>query len=516
MKRRYRRYFIMLELEDKNFSAFVNEETKGYAKVEIKNNQGLLSIYCQNIKNGSSGNRYQWYLINTKTDGEPIIAEIGPMEVDEKGQGEVVCEFDPENVKGSMEQMDNFNVLALVALDEDGKGKLYTPLVGYIDKERPGTDSWLYTLSKYLYVPLGRDAMVEEKMVPLHSPPEEVIEKMPEEVIESDVKEVTEEIIEEVKEEIAEEVIEEVKEEVMEEITEEAVEEVAEEIIEEIKEEVAEEVIEEVKEEAMEEIIEEVIEGIAKDAVEEGVAEKIAEEVKEKDTEEIIEKVIEETTEETTKKIEKDIAEEIAEKIAEKAEEKPIKEAEEKTEKIMEKDIKETRGNHEDGKFVSSKPEQRSMGTAEVKKDEYVVQVQKYIENSLKDFPKVEPFVDNLSNYIWWQIPYNTQTMYRSYMPFILYLDSLKESTDSHDSSMLQIVYIHQHHIFGISYDENKKAKYYAYGISGRNLPLEQPFESNKELIFWHPCNNVPVNIESQGYWILTIDPKTGDAIKYK
>ena len=39
--------------------------------------------------------------------------------------------------------------------------------------------------------------------------------------------------------------------------------------------------------------------------------------------------------------------------------------------------------------------------------------------------------------------------------------------------------------------------------------PTQQLFKSNKDLAYWHPCDNVR-SIESHGYWILTIDPKTG------
>jgi predicted transcriptional regulator of viral defense system len=60
------------------------------------------------------------------------------------------------------------------------------------------------------------------------------------------------------------------------------------------------------------------------------------------------------------------------------------------------------------------------------------------------------------------------------------------------------------------------RARYYAYGILGRNLSMEQPFELDEDFVYWHPCDNVPANIESYGYWILTIDPKTGDAVKCK
>ena len=465
MKRRYRRYFIMFELEDKSFGAHENEEAKGYAKIEIKNNQGLLSIYCQNLKSSSNGRRYMWYLINTKTDGAPIIVEIGPMEVDEKGKGEATCEFNPENVKESAEQIDNFDVLVSVARNEEGKGKLCTPLAGYMDKKRPGAGSWQYALSKYLYIPLDEEKMAGEEAAQYHKPAEEIMEEFAGEtaegviegIIESPVREITEEVVEESEKEIIEEAIEEI-------IIEEATGEAGKEIIGEITERAAEKITEEIVEESEKEIIEEVME-----------------ESEEEITEEIAEEVMEETSVEITKE--------------------------------DEKIVRETEKKHGDEKSAKPEIEQGDDSSTEIG-DDYEDQMQAYIENSLKDFLQIEPFVENLENYTWWQIPYDTQTMYRAYMPFISYLDSLKEFIDHNISKVAQIAYIHQHHIFGICYDENNKAKNYAYGILGRNLPLEQPFEVDEKLAYWHPCDNVPVNIESYGYWILTIDPKTGDAMQ--
>lgn len=398
--RRYRRFFTMFELEDKNFSIFTGEESRGYAKVEIKNSQGLLSIYCQGLKS-SNGNRYQWYLIDTKTDGEPTIVEIGPMEVDERGKGEKICEFNAANVKGSMIQIDDFNILALIAQNRDQEDKLYAPLVGYIDRERPDVSYWRYALGKYLHIPID-EGTTKEKMAQFYRPAKKVEEKP----------------VKETKKEITEEMIKEPVEEVIEEPAEE-------------EKEIEEKVIEEVTEEAPE-----------------GITEELAKEAEK----EVVEEAVKETAEEVTE-------------------------------------------------------------------DEYEIQMQAYIENSLKGFIEVEPFIENLKNYIWWQIPYDVQTMYRAYMPFISYLDSLREPMDQADyyvSRMAQIVYVHQHHIFGICYDTNNRARYYAYGILGRNLSMEQPFELDEDFVYWHPCDNVPANIESYGYWILTIDPKTGDAVKCK
>lgn len=442
--RRYRRFFVMFELEDKNFGILASEESRGYAKFEIRNNQGLLSIYCQSLKS-SNGNRYQWYLIDTKTDGAPTIVEIGSMEVDERGKGEITCEFNAGNVKGSTVQIDDFNILALIVQNKDEEDKLYAPLVGYIDKKRPDVSYWRYALAKYLHIPID-EGTAKEKTVQFYQPTKKIGEKP--------VAEVAEEITEEVAKEPVKEEAKEIEEKVVEKGIEEAVEEPVRETVEEI----------------------EIIEGAVK--------EKVADET----TEQIAEKTIEESVKETVK--------ETVEEIAEDAAEEPV---EEEAKEIEEEITGET--------------------TKEAIKDEYEIQMQAYIENSLKGFLEVEPFIDKLGNYVWWQIPYDVQTMYRAYMPFISYLDSLRKPMDQADyyvSRMAQIVYIHQHHIFGICYDENNRARYYAYGILGRNLSMEQPFELDEDFVYWHPCDNVPANIESYGYWILTIDPKTGDAVKCK
>lgn len=455
MKRRYRRYFIMLELEDKDSGILVGEETKGYAKVEIRNGQGLLSFYCQNLKSSSNDNKYLWYLINTRADGEPVIVEIGSMEVDEKGKGEATYEFDAENVNGSMEQIDNFDVLILVALNKSEKDKTYVPLVGYIDKKRPGAGVWRYALGKHLNVSLDKKMAKGKAKRPLRPT----------------IKEIAKEPEEEIKQEIAKDIQEEIVEETAEEI----------EIVESIAKEKA---IKEIEEKAPEGVVEEAEE--AEETAEEPMKE-ITEEAKEEATEEVAEEPIVEAVKDTT--------------------EETVEETEEETGKETEEEIRE-----KTGKEIG----QEDKDSVETEEDEYEAQMQAYIENSLKNFSRVKPFVEGLENYTWWQIPYSTYTMYRAYMPFISYLDSLKDPADHHVSRMLQIIYIHQHHIFGICYDQNNKAKHYAYGILGRNLFSEQPFELDRDLVYWHPCNNVPINIESYGYWILMIDPKTGDAIKHK
>ena len=43
MQRRYKRYFAMLESEDKGFEKSKDEKPNGYAKIEIKNATGRIN-----------------------------------------------------------------------------------------------------------------------------------------------------------------------------------------------------------------------------------------------------------------------------------------------------------------------------------------------------------------------------------------------------------------------------------------------------------------------------------------
>ena len=376
MERRYKRYFVMLEAEDKSFSIVQNQMPKGYGKMEIKNEQSTLSINCQNLKTGDRTRRYRWYLINTKKEGEPTIVEIGPMEVDEKGRGEMVWEFNTENVRGSMEGIDSFNVLVLVAQNKDDRKNLFIPLVGYMDKEK--STSWRYALEKHLYIPLKKEKVIEQENV-----------------------------------ELKEAVLDDVETEDNESLIEEAI--------------VA-------LEPQREDLLSEEEAHIYKEEFEENI----------------------ETSKEYI----------------------PISE-----------DVE------------------------DLFEESYTIQMQGYVENALKDFQKIHPFASNLRDYSWWQIPYNYQTIYRAYMPFILYVGSEKGSPNYHSSKMLQSIYFYKHHIFGILYDENNTATYYAYGIPGRNLPFEEPYEEDA-FTYWHPCDNNPWSINPEGYWIVLVDTKTGKIIK--
>ncbi|MBM7614758.1 hypothetical protein [Alkaliphilus hydrothermalis] len=136
MKRRYRRYFIIMENEDNGFEVSNNQKPKGHAKVEVSNDKGKMVLHCQNLKDLSEKRmRYRWYLVNTNKE-EPTVIDIGPMEVDENGKGEITWEFNGENVKATKEAIDDFNLLTMLVESIGDNKTIVAPLVGYIDKEK--------------------------------------------------------------------------------------------------------------------------------------------------------------------------------------------------------------------------------------------------------------------------------------------------------------------------------------------------------------------------------------------
>ncbi|MCC5911126.1 MAG: hypothetical protein JJT76_11885, partial [Clostridiaceae bacterium] len=137
MKRRYRRYFVMLEQEDKGFSLSKTDDPKGYGKIEVRNEKGTLSLYCQNLKKlEEKKERYRLYLISTEDKEESTVVDIGPIQVENNGKGEVIWEFNTENVKGFEKSIEDFDTIAVMVEPLEGSQRITAPLVGYIHKEK--------------------------------------------------------------------------------------------------------------------------------------------------------------------------------------------------------------------------------------------------------------------------------------------------------------------------------------------------------------------------------------------
>ncbi|MDF2522029.1 MAG: hypothetical protein K0R84_2657, partial [Clostridia bacterium] len=175
----YKRYFIILQEDDKGYEIASGKVPTGYAKIEIKNGRGKLTAYAQNIKNGDRAD-YHMLLV---APGKKAAVDMGRIMVDATGRGELNVEFDAENVMKSSMNIADFMVAAV----SSNNG---IPLSGYTGRDKM---QWKnnYTIINKTHDRIDKKLQqieevitpVQEKPVPVEIPveiPVEVPEQMPE------------------------------------------------------------------------------------------------------------------------------------------------------------------------------------------------------------------------------------------------------------------------------------------------------------------------------------------------
>ena len=135
-------------------------------------------------------------------------------------------------------------------------------------------------------------------------------------------------------------------------------------------------------------------------------------------------------------------------------------------------------------------------------------QMTNYILNILRFFPYVQPFKYNLRGYSWWQIEDDGTDSYKGFLPYFNYLMSadykypfLHNSTTCFDQ-----IKKYGHYLFGM-YKEKGETLYYIYAIPGRFNIEEYPFRGATGFNTWYE------SVEGMGYWLLYIDPMTGEIV---
>ncbi len=434
MQRKYRRFFVILENEELGNDR--NQQPKGHAKFEVRNDKGVLSLNCQNLKPFKERNvRYRWYLVNTNKD-EPTVVDVGPMEVDDNGKGELTWEFIADNVKASKNEIDSFNIIALL-VESIGEKKFFeAPLVGYIEKDNNKID-WRSMIEKKLY----GEFTVESKRAAVRKP--EIKKEEPFygfELKDSKPKEVK-------------------KPNPLEQISAKPLETKA-------------VPVESISAKPLE------IPAVKPPVT---LEQKIAEALKPIPVKEKTSLSFEEASDEMPRLLFKPATE---------VGHAPAIDINYHTPAIERPQTKET-----------------------AQKDT----VQVYVEGTLKMFPKAQPFEENLESYQWWQLPYNYQTMYRAYMPFIAYIEGMRYPNYyfpyQYPSEYQRLIYMHQHYIFGAAYDQDNGIKYYVYGIPGRRVITDQPYGGTTGFVYWHPCSRQPQEEPAHGYWLMHVDAATGRVV---
>ena len=69
------------------------------------------------------------------------------------------------------------------------------------------------------------------------------------------------------------------------------------------------------------------------------------------------------------------------------------------------------------------------------------------------------------------------------------------------------------HQLIGLQYDQNGAVKYLVHGIPGRFCLRDQPYGGATGYTYWHPLPGQQYKAGDYGYWLIHIDPVTGEVV---
>lgn len=130
-----------------------------------------------------------------------------------------------------------------------------------------------------------------------------------------------------------------------------------------------------------------------------------------------------------------------------------------------------------------------------------------YVLSILRYFPYVDPFSVALSGYNWWRIDYQIDD--KGFLPYFNYVTGDNNGRIYRSKTSItpvEMMAVHGHYIFGL-YNEGEDVKYFVYGVPGGFYKEEHPFNGATGFNTWFPGNEV------SGYWLMYIDPLTGEVI---
>jgi hypothetical protein len=136
-KRLYQRYFVILNQGDRGYGIPGGKEPTGYAKIEVRSNNGRMTALFQNLKQIDNNKGFYKVYMVSKSGGSVTPVKVGPVEVDQWGKGNVEWEFNPVDVGGSGLDIEKFNIVTLAYIPEplDKDISICFPLVGHLKKD---------------------------------------------------------------------------------------------------------------------------------------------------------------------------------------------------------------------------------------------------------------------------------------------------------------------------------------------------------------------------------------------
>lgn len=136
------RNFVILQEDERGYANSEDKTLSGYSKIEAKGDKCKISFYAQNLK--KDNDKYYMVLICSKKDIKQIV-NLGPLEVTDKGKGEVTKEFNVSNIAGLNLDFDKISGAAIVKMNNDSP---IFVMCGFLSGQQP-TDNWKgYTIIK--------------------------------------------------------------------------------------------------------------------------------------------------------------------------------------------------------------------------------------------------------------------------------------------------------------------------------------------------------------------------------
>lgn len=136
------RNFVILQEDERGYANSEDKTLSGYSKIEAKGDKCKISFYAQNLK--KDNDKYYMVLICSKKDIKQIV-NLGPLEVTDKGKGEVTKEFNVSNIARLNLDFDKISGAAIVKMNNDSP---IFVMCGFLNGQQP-TDNWKgYTIVK--------------------------------------------------------------------------------------------------------------------------------------------------------------------------------------------------------------------------------------------------------------------------------------------------------------------------------------------------------------------------------
>ncbi|MGI6776635.1 MAG: hypothetical protein ACOX7R_00980 [Acetivibrionales bacterium] len=139
------RRFLIFKQEDKGYG--MGSDPSGYIKIEVRNGKGRLTASVRNLKEDSKKYNYRLYLLRSEENRVvPVNVDLFPLY---QGKGEIEWRFDPADVNGTGNSIDQFNT-AVVIMEYIGKTteSVICPLAAYKNKK----ENWRQQFRNGLYI----------------------------------------------------------------------------------------------------------------------------------------------------------------------------------------------------------------------------------------------------------------------------------------------------------------------------------------------------------------------------